>query len=74
MQAKFYSTGKLEIYNNQGQVVVEGKPDAKKGDFGFHPMMDWAVSLMKFKGDWPERPWQDQTVELMDEGNSARGR
>lgn len=67
MYAKFYSTGKLEIVNDQGQVVVAGTPDAKKGGFGFHPLMDWAVSLMKYKGDWPAHPWKDQTVELKDD-------
>jgi len=66
MHAKFHTNGILEIFNDQGEVVVASTPDAKKGDFGFHPMMDYAVALMKHKGDWPEQPWQEQTVELVD--------
>lgn len=73
MQAKFHRDGKLEIFNGQGEVIVSGVPDAAQGEFGFHPMMDYAVALVKHKGDWPEKPWQGQTVKLEDESTIRAG-
>lgn len=66
MYAKFHADGKLEILNDRGDVITSDIPDAKKGDFSADPIMNYAVSLMKHKGDWPGRPWQGQTVELGD--------
>jgi len=66
MYAKFYQSGKINIYNNQDELVISGVPGAKPGEEEYHPMMDYAVSLMKLKGDWPDDPLKEQTVYLPD--------
>ncbi|MHA2280080.1 MAG: hypothetical protein ACXAC5_04285 [Promethearchaeota archaeon] len=66
MYAKFYPSGKINIYNKQDELVVSGIPGAKSGDEEYHPMMDYAVALMKLKGDWPDDPLKEQTIQLAD--------
>jgi hypothetical protein len=62
MRAKFYENGKVEITNENGEVIASGKPQESKGDFGCGETMDYVVSLMKFKGLWPMRPWKGQVL------------
>jgi len=66
MYAKFYPSGKINIYNTKDELVVSGVPGTKPGKEEYHPMTDFAVSLMKLNGDWPEDPLKEQTIQLID--------
>ena len=66
MYAKFYPSGKINVYNNQDEIIVSGVLGAKPGEEEHHPMMDYAIALMKLKGNWPDNPLEEQTIQLID--------
>ena len=66
MKAEFFANGRIEIRDDQGELCVAGHPEAKPGAPDYHPMMAYAIELMKLKGDWPKDPLVPQQVELVD--------
>lgn len=73
MHAQFHSTGRLEIFNVQGEILIAGVPGTKPGSNGYHPMLEYAISMMKLKGDWPDNPLHPQRVTLEDASTIQAG-
>jgi len=67
MYAKFDDTGKLGVYDKEGKLLVAGTPNSSEVASFQHPLLDYAVFLMKRKGDWPNDSKKGQRVELIDD-------
>lgn len=59
-KAVFHKDGRLEIFGMNDQFVCAGIIGAT----GNSPMFNFAVSLMKHHGDWPQDLPCNKTVEL----------
>ena len=66
MYAVFSKKGKLDIYDSSGDPIVSGNINKRDIEEDRHPMLDYAIALMKNKGDWPENPYENKLIRLED--------
>lgn len=64
MHAQLYANGKVEIYDDNDELLHSGIPGKEKGEEGFNAFINFAVALMQYHGDWPDSPIEDCRVEL----------
>lgn len=44
---------------------------SQPGEDNFHPMLEYAIALMKHNGDWPDNPYKAQVIDLIDESTQC---